>query len=127
PEQSAGEELDGRSYIYSLGVTLYEVLSGHLPSPGIYQDLSANEAIPPAVDDLIQKCLVTDRNNRLASATEFVAELRQTTRVDVQLSSLLIAARPHEIHASLQRLNPAAIHAKPKGERLVILTRLKDS
>jgi len=127
PEQSAGEELDGRSDIFSLGVTLYEALCGHLPPAGGYQLLSeANEAIPPAVDDLIQKCLVADRNNRLASATEFVAELRQTTRVDVPLSSLLIDARLHEIHAALQRLNPEDFHAKPKGQRLLILNRLKD-
>ena len=127
PEQSAGEELDGRSDIYSLALTLYETLSGHLPTVGGYQLLSeANEAIPPAVDTLIQKCLVADRNNRLATAAEFVAELRETTRIDVPLSSLLIDARLHEIHAALQRLNPQDFHSKPKGQRLLILNRLKD-
>lgn len=34
PEQSSGESLDGRSDLYSLGITLYESLSGHLPHPG---------------------------------------------------------------------------------------------
>jgi len=66
------------------------------------------------------------RNNRLASAAEFVKELRQTTRIDVPLSSLLIDARLHEIHAALQRLTPEDFHAKPKGQRLLILNRVKD-
>ena len=34
PEQSSGEALDGRSDLYSLGIALYETLSGHLPHPG---------------------------------------------------------------------------------------------
>jgi serine/threonine-protein kinase len=48
PEQSSGEKIDRRSDLYSLGITLYESLSGHLPHPGGYQPLAdANEAIPP--------------------------------------------------------------------------------
>ena len=127
PEQAAGEELDGRSDVYSLGLTLYEVLSGHLPHAGGYEMLSdGNEAIPPAVDELIQKCLVTDKNGRLASASDFVNLLRLTTRTDIPLSSLLIDARLHEILAALARLSPTDFHSKPKGQRLFILNRLKD-
>ena len=127
PEQAAGEELDGRSDLYSLGITLYEVLSGHLPHAGQYQGLSdANEAIPPAVDDLIRKCLVQDRTHRIATAGEFVQELRETTRTDIPLSSLLTDARLHEILAALGQLSPDEFHAKPHGQRLLILNRLKD-
>ena len=39
PEQSNSETLDGRSDLYSLGITLYETLCGHLPHPGGFSPL----------------------------------------------------------------------------------------
>jgi serine/threonine protein kinase len=60
PEQSSGEKLDGRSDLYSLGITLYETLCGHLPHPGGYLPLAdTNEAIPLAIDNLIRSCCTT--------------------------------------------------------------------
>ena len=59
PEQSAGEVVDQRADIYSLGVTLYETLSGEAIPVGQYLDLSsANEAVPPEIDTLIQDRLL---------------------------------------------------------------------
>lgn len=127
PEQLAGEDLDGRSDIYSLAVTLYEVLSGHLPAHGQYQSLSdLNEAIPPAIDELIRKCLVQDKMHRISNAQDFIQELRETIRTDVPLSSLLTDARLHEILGALNQLAPDEFHAKPIGQRLLIINRLKD-
>lgn len=127
PEQAAGQDLDGRSDLYSLGITLYETLSGHLPHPGQYQDLSeVNEAIPPSIDELIRKCLIQDREHRIAKASDFVVELREAIRTDIPLSSLLTDARLHEIQAALNQLSPEEFHAKPRGQRLLILNRLKD-
>jgi serine/threonine-protein kinase len=127
PEQSEGKDLDGRSDLYSLGITLYETLAGHLPHAGQYIDLSdANEAIPPSIDELIKKCLAQDRNHRIASAQLFIDEIRATIRADIPLSSLLMDARLHEIMAALGQLSPEDFHAKPRGQRLLILNRLKD-
>ena len=126
PEQVEGKDLDGRTDLYSLGLTLYETLSGHLPSPGDYRELSeGNEAIPPAVDELIRKCIHHDRDRRLADVKEFITDLSETTRTDVPLSSLLTDARLHEIQAALNQLSAEDFHAKPRGQRLLILTRLK--
>ena len=127
PEQMAGEELDGRSDLYSLGVTLYEVFSGHLPLPGQYQSLAdLNEAIPPAVDELIRKCLTQDKKHRISDTQDFIQELQETIRTDIPLSSLLTDARLHEILAALNQLAPEEFHAKPIGQRLLIINRLKD-
>jgi serine/threonine protein kinase len=127
PEQTKGEELDGRSDLYSLGITLYETLSGHLPHPGGYQSLSdANEAIPPAFDDLIKDSLAQDKNARLQSAQEFIKRLRSAFRTDVPLSTLLTDARLHEIAAALRQMSAEDFFARPRGQKLLLITRLKD-
>src|SRR5437867_4166893 len=102
PEQANGETLDGRSDLYSVGITLYEALSGHLPHAGNYQALSdANESIPPTIDILIKDCLAQERNLRIPSAGEFIKRLRSAFRADVPLSTLLTDARLHELIAAL--------------------------
>lgn len=75
PEQQAGEEVDRRSDIYSLAVTLYEALAGRPIPVGDYEDLSvANEAVPPQIDELIRDCLLP-KERRLSSARAFSSRL----------------------------------------------------
>jgi serine/threonine-protein kinase len=87
PEQLMGKELDGRSDIYTVGVLVYEMITGRLPFPDakgpaalITAQLrevppapsAVNPAgqIPPVVDQIIFKMLAKDKAQRYANVEE---------------------------------------------------------
>ncbi len=91
PEQIEGQTLDGRSDIFSVGVMIYEMLTGVRPFMGesipavVYKIInknpaapsSVNKSLPAAIDSLIEQALAKDRENRYADARDLLKTLQE--------------------------------------------------
>ena len=126
PEQQSGEEVDRKTDIYSLGVTLYEALAGKPIPIGEYEELSvANEAIPPQIDDLIKDCLLP-KDRRVESAKAFSIRLSGALRATRPLSEILAHGKLHQLSAALVELSAEDFSKLPEGQRVLILAKVTD-
>ncbi len=89
PEQVAGDELDGRSDLFSLGVILYELLTGGPIFPGdqnlrlaelihtatIPPPSTRNPAVPAALDDITLRALSRPKTDRHTRAADLARDL----------------------------------------------------
>ena len=89
PEQGRGERCDCRTDIYALGITFYELLTGHLPFTGteatsvIYQHIhvdpkpprSLEATIPEDYQAVCLKCMQKSANDRYQTAADLIRDL----------------------------------------------------
>jgi serine/threonine-protein kinase len=90
PEQVRGEEVDYRSDLYSVGVMLFELLSGKLPfsredtmdvlfahateAPPAFAEVGASDWVPPEVEEVVMQCLSKNPQDRPPSARELAEQ-----------------------------------------------------
>lgn len=91
PEQTKGDNVDGRSDIYAMGVVLYRLLTGQLPFSSdsttallnAHSDMpipdvrKVKDNIPAAWQEVITKSMAKDRNERYATAGDFARDVQE--------------------------------------------------
>jgi serine/threonine protein kinase len=108
PEQAQGRPVDHRSDIFSLGLVLYEALTGTRPFPGksaidtlhaIINDepvsvVERNPRVPPAAAEILEKALAKEPAERYQSAADLALDLKRAARSPVPMRTPPAAPHP---------------------------------
>jgi serine/threonine protein kinase/tetratricopeptide (TPR) repeat protein len=135
PEQAAGtaHRIDGRTDIYSLGVVLYELLSGRVPFRGtdpleILRQVREDEPqpprqlirdIPPELERVCLKAMAKQLQGRYTTAADFADELRRVLQstADISLSRQMSIENPASESRAATPATPRSATLTPPSTR----------
>jgi tRNA A-37 threonylcarbamoyl transferase component Bud32 len=135
PEQMVGGEMTGRSDIYTLGTLMYEMISGRMPFADAQtatailaavltrtpEPLSHHTPVPPALDEIVARCLARDPQKRYAEIGELDDALAKVAAMGQRPSAparVDLADRPTTAYA-----RQAPVEAAGMVETTDVMTR----
>ncbi len=123
PEQAAGGAVDERADLYSVGILMYEMLSGHAPFQSdepatlVRMQITADAGplpsdVPPMVAAIVQRLLAKSREDRFQSAKE----LRET----IETTVAILGSDSHSMEIRLNASGETPSVSAPRVDPLVV-------
>ena len=131
PEQARGAYVDERSDIYSLGIVMYEMLTGKVPFDGdnpvqvalmhinneITPPSKLVHGIPPALEKLVMKATDKYQTNRYSSAEELLSALDNIEFVSKMMGQKIFVGSQDEEYVDAETAEEQFDDLKPKKEK----------